>query len=333
MGNLRSPVLLAEAIAIVALTAFFASTWELGFLKQGVVIVLIGLAVVLLWLLHSFLLKRFVSTWISLTVFVVAYALGSYFGLNSFNVLVEYWSHEAMQSLHAIQLALERYAEDNEGHYPPFLIGGDMYSGHSIDPLLGEGRWETYPRCAGMYHGYPVSEGSYALLRSLVPWAINPNYYCSLPSDLKRLQAEFDDPYGAGNKTNRFGSDYTRMGNVAADHRFPQASFGYPFWERETTFDNRMALALQGQFYYKALYSPGSDQPDGYILMAFGRADYDWGDWLTTESGGHELDCRLPDGGGVGMAVPVLRQLGLKPDGIPDGVIIVLAGGWVMSDM
>ncbi len=34
---------------------------------------------------------------------------------------------EVKQNLHAIQLAVERYATDNEGNYPFFLYGGDTY--------------------------------------------------------------------------------------------------------------------------------------------------------------------------------------------------------------
>jgi prepilin-type N-terminal cleavage/methylation domain-containing protein len=34
---------------------------------------------------------------------------------------------EIKQNLHAIQLAVERYATDNEGRYPFFLYGGDVY--------------------------------------------------------------------------------------------------------------------------------------------------------------------------------------------------------------
>lgn len=62
--------------------------------------------------------------------------------------------------------------------------------------------------------------------------------------------------------------------------------------------------------------------------MVFG-GDKDKGmDALTTVTGGHELDGRLQDGSGVGVGVPVIPELVIKGDGKPDGVILVLTGGW-----
>ncbi len=73
---------------------------------------------------------------------------------------------ESKAALHNIQLAIERSAVDNEGNYPPYLIGGDneymnvkigsdgkvLAETHAIpadqcsDPLLRQGYVDSYPR-------------------------------------------------------------------------------------------------------------------------------------------------------------------------------------------
>jgi hypothetical protein len=327
--NLRSTILLVESLIVLLGTTFCLFIWEFAYLKPYAQDSLLGLTFVVFWLLHWLLLGRFISKWIALAAFALAFAAGCYLN-NSFGGHVEGWSREAKQNLHAIQLALERYASDHEGHYPPFLIGGEL-TFDSIDPLLRKSDWKVYPTCAAD-HGYPPSRTVYALIRRMAPWVIEPDSYYSIPSDVKWLQAEYKDAYSADSSTARFGKDYTLMGNVAADHRFPQASFGYPFWERKASNTDKLSIALQGQLYYKALYSPGATKPDAYVLMAFEPAGFEGQDLFTSVPGGHELDGRLPDGSGLGMGVPVIPSLGLKGDGIPDGVMIVLSGGWVAKE-
>ncbi len=328
--NLRSTILLVEILAVFIFTVYFASGFELSFLRQNALIGFIGIMLVAFWLLHWLFLGRFISKWIALIVLVIAYALGGYFGLNYFGGHWETWSRETKQNLHAIQLALERYADDNEGHYPQFLVGGELESG-SVDPLVKMDTWHAYPRCPSVSSNSPYGR-SCVFFRKVAPWAINPDAIIIDPQEIRALQVEYNDPYRANNPTARFGKDSTMMGNVAADHRFPQGSFGYPFWERKASNTDKLTIALQGQFYYKALYSPGATEPDAYVLMAFGSAGFERYDALTTVPGGHELDCRLPDGSGIGMGVPVLPKLGLKGDGIPDGVIIALSGGWAAKE-
>ncbi len=331
--NLRSTILLLEGLTIFIVAAYFNSFVAANPLNLGAFTALMVILVLSAWFLQSVMLRRFISKWVTLLVFMSAYITGCSFGQNYFIARVEYWGSTAKQYLHAIQVNLERYAADNEGHYPPYLIGGDNSSGDSIDPLVRGGYMDSYPRSAAMYDGYPFNRQTFSFIRSCFPWTLRTSYLYGLPGDIEWLQKEFQDPYGADSATSRFGKDYTLMGNVAADHRFSQASFGYPLWQRSTDYYDHFAVALQGQFLYKALYSPGASKPDAYVLMAFGPVGAGYIDILTSVPGGHELDCRLPDGSGIGNDVPALKQLGLKGDGLDDGVIIVLAGGWVLNEI
>lgn len=331
--NLRSLILLFEGLLIFAATAYLFFYYEYDIFLPGTKFLLLAIILALFWHIQTLVTKRFFSRRAILIVFLVAYISGAWFGENYINCHREYWPRWAKQSLHAIQLTLERYAADNEGHYPPFLIGGDSSSSSPQDPLIRYGYIESYPRCAGVYDGYPYPEPVYAFFKRCFPWAIRDVYYYALPADVKRLQEHTDDPYGTNGADRRFGSDYKLMGNVAADHRSSQASYGYPFWERKPGKYNKLAVTLQGQFYYKALYSPGASKPDAYILIVFGMATTRGADVLTNTGSANELDCSLPDGSGAGMGVLVFPALMTKGDRIRDGVIIALVGGWAAKGL
>jgi len=265
-------------------------------------------------------------------VWLVIAACVGWSGALSLRVLDHPWPGRAKQSLHAIQLALERYADDNDGRYPEFLIGGESTSSRVMDSLQKGEYLPIYPDNLAVMRRLCEMDRLYRFIRGVFPSLIQSPYYRSRGEDVAALQEIHDDPYHAGHSVKRFGASYGSMGNVAADHRFNDAKWGYPFWNREPGSRDTLTVALQGQFYYKALYKSGSDRPDGYVLMLFADYGNEGQDVLTTVPGGHELDCRLPDGTGVGMGVPVITQLGLEPDGKPDGVIIVLTGGWLWEE-
>lgn len=120
------------------------------------------------------------------------------------------------------------------------------------------------------------------------------------------------------------------MIQIAADHRFPGMLIGERYWLREHR--GILAKSVAGNFIYKGLIPPGEKHPRGYILMVFGGPEDEGEDALTSVPGGHELDGRLQDGSGVGMGVPVFPELGIKGDGKPDGIILVLTGGWPIEE-
>jgi hypothetical protein len=281
-------------------------------------------------LAHICVFKRSTKAVALLLIYILAFFTSSIL-MEVVRIRDGVWVTWTRQDLHSIQFALERYAEDNGGHYPEFLIGGEYTDDISNpDPLL-YGYYPYYPRNEAFDIDLrpPVSDDymSFYTLRTKYPWLLGPYSMIVLPAELTELQAKFQDFYRTEGRM-RFGVNSARMGNMGADHRFANAKWGYPFWERKKGSRNLLTVGLQGQFYYKALYKPGSKQPDGYILMVFGSYAFDGMDAFTTVPGGHELDGRLPDGSGLGMGVPVIPELGIEGDGKPDGVYYVLHGGW-----
>jgi hypothetical protein len=257
-----------------------------------------------------------------------------------------HWGQEAKQNLHAIQLAVERYYLD-KNHYPEFLIGGtaelDNVSESSIatviDPLASLGYMPSYPWLEAsrrkakanripLYGQEEMGFWRRVFLKEDAPLIANLG-------DFKRLQDEFGDIYAIDNDSSRFIGKKERrvlIGNLAADHRYKDAKWGFPYWIRKAGSKDLITITSQFNFCYKSLKSPGAHQPDGYILMVFGPYYEEGQDVFTTVPGGHELDGRLPDGTGIGMGVPVIHELGLEPDCKRDGVIIVLHGGWPWED-
>lgn len=295
--------------------------------RVGVLLLVFLVLIILILIVNLILFGRGSLRMRAVVWLVIAACVGSS-GAVSVRVINHPWPVWAKQSLHAIQLAVERYADDNDGRYPEFLIGGESTSSHAMDSLQKGDYLPTYPQNLAVMLRLCELDQLYRFIRSVFPSLIQSPYYRSQGEDVAALQEAYDDPYTEGHSAKRFGATFEQMGNVVADHRLEDAKWGYPFWNRESGSRDTLTVALQGQFYYKALYKPGSDNPDGYILMLFGDYGNEGQDTLTIVPGGHEFDGRLPDGTGIGMGVPVIPELGLEPDGKPDGVIIVLHGGW-----
>jgi hypothetical protein len=126
---------------------------------------------------------------------------------------------EVKANLHKIQLAVERYATDHGGQYPPYLIGGQgKYSEYVegsanafinvtdcpnremlSDPLLREGYIEAYPK----------------------------NPFATNGAAIHRFQVDIKDTLHNGTKEaqthgTRFGPYCILMGNVMADNHRPR---------------------------------------------------------------------------------------------------------------
>jgi len=283
-----------------------------------------------------YLKRRHIRTRIHFLHVLLAVALGVLVTLPIHYVWYNliYWGNphsmnEVKQNLHAIQLAVERYAKDNpSGYYPDYLLGGYWKDDYAIS-AEGHDRMLEYT--------HEVESQDAALQRQIVyatsgPGDIlmtcgyMPEYPCN-PYFLIRRQVRQTIPSSAPGPFRQVGFDIDRhMIQVSSDHRFEGCRIGERYWEWES--EEPIARTLAGHFIYKGLIPPGEQHPRGYILIAFGNPDSEGTDYLTTVPGGHELDGRLPDGSGIGMGVPVIPELGLEPDGKPDGVIIVLSGGW-----
>jgi hypothetical protein len=157
---------------------------------------------------------------------------------------------EAKQGLHDIQIAVERFAVDTGGTYPEYLIGGSAPRGEdskhpfaqASDPLLRKGYLTAYPRN---------------------PFAVQQN--------VKAMQEQYKDPFRPGTSESkygyRFGEDYTLMGQVLADFRYPKfpnqkmekingltcyRDTEYPFWDIWPRGEKPKAF-LPGEFFYKPM--------------------------------------------------------------------------------
>jgi len=204
---------------------------------------------------------------------------------------------EAKAGLHEIQHAIERYAIDREGEYPPYLIGGDIEYAADYDPGADN------PSLTGLTRIQDLSRVSDPLLREgyLESYPYNPFVKSGLA--IAALQIDVDDPLrnDADGPVQgcRFGGNCRKMGNVMPDHRFTmfqatlqdgstadiesQADFQhYPFydvWE-----DSKPETYIPGEFFYKSngpitATDPNaidSDQPiqqmrvDQYIMGVYG---------------------------------------------------------------
>jgi hypothetical protein len=222
-----------------------------------------------------------------IVTFLIFWMAPLFFGNHRFP---QYQETETKANLHSIQLALERYAVDNEGPYPLWISGGSYVDGSkgqiddslAQDPLIFGSYMPKFPR-------NPFSRSSTGR---------------QLTSALEQLQQELGDPLGPDTTKSmlppvyRFGSDYSLMGSVLADPRFAERLAGtdtdgnpvmkrtgadviYPCWDVEARPDKQ--YWLQGQFFYKAMgqvIAAGDQQageltmplmqPDMYMLGGFG---------------------------------------------------------------
>jgi hypothetical protein len=238
---------------------------------------------------------------------------------------------EVKSNLHNIQLAIERYATDHGGQYPPYLIGGQgKYSEYvedsanafinikdcsnrSIlsDPLLREGYIEAYPK----------------------------NPFATNGPAIHHFQGDLNDPLRNGMNEakihgTRFGPYCTLMGNVMADNRYTEftvrddkgvehtyptfASVNYPFHDLWET--NKPKPFLPGEFFYRSYSLPvnenGVEREDieTYMLGAYGA--------IRTKG----KDVIGPDPTGVNDVTPFGAEPNMygNPNGIRDSIILVL---------
>jgi hypothetical protein len=239
---------------------------------------------------------------------------------------------EVKKNLHEIQVAVEQYATDHGGQYPPYLIGGEgKYSayieGSAVgfilvqpchdrarlsDPLLREGYLTAYPRnpFAGngvVFHRFQVDIG-----------------------DALYNGSEAGSDFGT-----RFGSQCAMMGNVMPDERYKKFTVRDPLGAEHTysTFADvkypcsdiwaadQPTIFLNGQFFYRSRSSKaadgGRDEVRDYILGAYGSNHTKGKDVIGADPTGANLV--TPFGAGP-------KEYG-NPNGIQDSVILVLTPG------
>jgi type II secretory pathway pseudopilin PulG len=195
---------------------------------------------------------------------------------------------EVKENLHAIQLAVERFAVDTEGAYPNYLIGGEPRASLKVDPgsddpfskvqeaprperiadpLLRRGYFDAYPR-------NPFTRDRLAVhqLQKHLPTSFTGD------DPLRNASA---DGLALGT---RFGAQCDLMGSVLADPRFSSfvyddkagktwssyswADIEYPAWDMWQD-GRKVKEYLPGMFMYKAtgpIIAAGEEVGDKLIL-------------------------------------------------------------------
>jgi hypothetical protein len=181
---------------------------------------------------------------------------------------------EAKQNLHAIQVAVEKFAVDHHQRYPEYLLGGAGFYSKGIrhdgtlsgeakqvedvsklaDPLLRGGYLPSYPSNPFVKNGYEINE-----------LQLESSNRANRGDPL--LNSEYGDCVTYGT---RFGADCRLMGNVLCEPRYTKwwqrdgragdrgeldtfANVGWLFWDCwEETDETPSQFYLPGQFFYKS---------------------------------------------------------------------------------
>jgi len=194
---------------------------------------------------------------------------------------------------HFVQVALERFATDHQGHYPDYLIGGAAeYSQYEA----GNGA-NPFSDITAITDPATLSD---LLLREGYLLAYPKNPFATYGGAIHRFQDDIGDPLRNGTDEGklhgtRFGPLCEQMGNVLADFRFTEftakvhgsertfASFAgveyaaFDLWET-----SKVKPFLPGELFYKSMGPvatsaiPDADEPlvpryaTSYILGAYG---------------------------------------------------------------
>jgi len=157
-------------------------------------------------------MKRTPYNWLMELALIAALgALGvaSCGGSTSFTSMFE---DEVKANVRLIQVALERYATDNDGSYPRYIWGGDKAG------------WDTY-----YDDDYVQDEEDIGTMTNIYDPLVRYGYLDSYPanpfvtdgSGILEMTSCFEGLPGQGDP--RFGFDGTVMGNTLSDPRFPEA--------------------------------------------------------------------------------------------------------------
>lgn len=183
---------------------------------------------------------------------------------------------ETKAALHNLQLVLERWAVDNGGDYPPYLIGGDNTDATA---LLGHGQ-----NPSGFVEEVPLGASSDVLIRDGYLDAYPRNPFVRNGNAVHKLQVAIGDPLRNASPMasmfgTRFGPYGSLMGSVLCDARWMTRPYTDPAG-RQCTVDTFSSIQyefydiwignlqkpfLPGSFMYKAM---------GEIVPTPGRRDH-----------------------------------------------------------
>jgi len=193
---------------------------------------------------------------------------------------------EVKANLHNIQLGVERFAVDNDGSYPRYLIGGEGRAAASIDPArVGFDAFEAIADCPAPDRlADPLLRGGYLTGYPRNPFTTNGLVIHQVQENLPSA-TEGNDPLRSGTPEGeahgtRFGAQCNLMGSVLADPRYrgslafkladggeetrpTYADIEYEFWDM--WIGDRPLPYLPGQFFYKSMgpLCPTGEEPGG----------------------------------------------------------------------
>ena len=241
-------------------------------------------------------------------------------------------------NLHKIQIALEQYAVDHGGQYPPYLIGGEAKfskvihkPGFEDDKYSPENRWRL------------LNARSIGKRENAADILIRKGYLTSYPKNpfatngpaIHQYQENVGDPLRNGTQDarihgTRFGANCSLMGNVLGDKRYPgtYADFGYPFYDTYEKGNNKPRPFFPGEFFYRSRSIPIiANSEDGERQITNVVQDYMLGAYGSIRTKGY--DHLGPDPTGVNEVSPFgFNKHGVmdygNPNGIRDSIILVL---------
>ncbi len=182
---------------------------------------------------------------------------------------------EVKQNLHMVQLGVERFAVDNDGDYPPYLIGGSAKHAAQLSGSTDERQAANFFK--DVHDAPDPKQVADPLLRAGYLNAYPANPFTRNGPAIHALQASGTFPrYGSDPLRNgaptaqygtRFGPDCTLMGSVLADPRYVKwreasgkagldgelhtyADIEYDFWDMWA--GDKPGPFLPGQFWYKS---------------------------------------------------------------------------------
>ncbi len=193
---------------------------------------------------------------------------------------------EVKQNLHGIQLAIERYATDNEGRYPYFLYGGDGYvnvgtskyaCGDWIEPGVGGPHpfdlfiktFTTYPHT---YPGAGLSRNNMGTSGYEFGDTLAYDGYMTAYPNNPFLTKKAENIYGLGSKDWGGWIPWRACGGVSGQNMFNLGWSGERPSLMAYDIDGEPATSIKfefpGQFYYHPRFSDGANNADHFTAQA-----------------------------------------------------------------
>jgi prepilin-type N-terminal cleavage/methylation domain-containing protein len=224
---------------------------------------------------------------------------------------------EVKQNLHSIQLAIERYATDEDGNYPYFLWGGTAsFNIGTVGNVDGSGYNPGAPWNSSMQHPFDMLRTT-----SNTGWEYSDATWNDLTDNQQNLLSSFGDtlgyegympkypgnPFAQGTRANRTfgldalnwnfstyachgGDDGAKMWNTGWWGTLPALIM---FNDGNTT-DDFIKMEFPGNFYYHPRWADGVTH-SGHMNFQMGRGqnsntDYSDGGWFGEDAFGRPLD-------------------------------------------